>query len=183
MAEAIENKVSKSSLVTIDLGDYAPEQDLTAFDLQGWLYQGLILRENDFKEYARDHDWTQYEGALVHIFCSNDAIIPVWAYMMIATKIAPYARQVYFGNGDDALNQIFRENLDQLINPSDFQEGKIVIKGCGDITIPSGAFVHLTNKLQPFVTSIMYGEPCSTVPVYKKPKSRNNNTAKKAGSQ
>lgn len=170
--EAIENKVSKSPLVTIDLGEYAPENDLIAFDLKDWLYQGLILRENDFKQYAKDHDWSQYEGQIVHVFCSNDAIVPIWAFMTVASKVASYAKQVYFGDTDSALNQVFKDNLDQGINPADYQDGKIVIKGCGDKTIPNGAFVHLTQKLQPFVTSIMYGEPCSTVPVYKKPKKR-----------
>ncbi len=172
MAEAIENKVSKSPLETIDLGDFAPDQDLTPFDLKDWLYQGLILKEQDFKQYVKEHEWSQYEGKLVHVFCSNDAIIPVWAYMTVASKIQPYAQKVYFGDSEAALNQVFKENIDQGVNPEDYQDGKIVLKGCGDKTIPNGAFVHLTQKIQPFVTSIMYGEPCSTVPVYKKPKKR-----------
>ncbi len=177
MAEAIKNKVEKSPLTTIDLGEYAPEKNLKPFDLKDWLYQGLILKEKDFKEAVKNHDWSQYEGELVHVFCSNDAIVPVWAFMTVASKVSPYAEAVYFGNADAALNQIFKDNLEQNIDPEYYNEGKIVIKGCGDKTIPNGAFVHLTQMLQPYVTSIMYGEPCSTVPVYKKPKSRRSATA------
>ena len=172
MSEGIENKVDKSGLVTIDLGEYAPDKSLMTFDIKDWLYQGLILRENDFKEAVKQHDWSQHEGALVTVYCSNDAIIPVWAFMTIASKLTPYAEKVYFGNEEAALNQVFRENLDHHIDPETYRDGKIVIKGCGDKTIPNGAFVHLTNKLQPYVKSIMYGEPCSTVPVYKQPRTK-----------
>ncbi len=172
MTTGIENKVDKSGLITIDLGDYAPTTELVVLDIKDWLYHGLILKEQDFKEYIKNHEWTQYEGKLVTIHCSNDAIIPVWAYMTLASKLKPYAEGVYFGDYEEALDQVFQHNLNAHISPSDLEDAKIVIKGCGDITITNGAFVYLTAMLQPYVKSIMYGEPCSTVPVYKKPRTR-----------
>lgn len=172
MANAIENKVDKSGLITLDLGDYAPQNPLLELDIKDWLYQGLILREQDFKEAIKNHDWEQYRDQLVTIHCSNDAIIPVWAFMTLASKLKPYAAEVYFGNYEEALDQLFHVNLQQSINPADYQDAKVVIKGCGDVTITNGAFVYLTAMLQPCVRSIMYGEPCSTVPVYKKPRTR-----------
>ena len=172
MTTGIENKVDKSGLITIDLGDYAPTAELIVFDIKDWLYQGLILKEQDFKEAIKNHDWSQYEGKLISIYCSNDAIVPVWAYMTLASKLKPYAEGIYFGSFEDALNQVFQHNLNTHINPPDLEDAKIVIKGCGDVTITNGAFVHLTAMLQPYVKSIMYGEPCSTVPVYKKPRTR-----------
>lgn len=172
MTAGIENKVDKSGLITIDLGDYAPQSELEVFDIKDWLYQGLILKEQDFKDAIKKHDWSEYEGKLVTIYCSNDAIVPVWAYMTLASKLKPYAQGIYFGGFEEALNQIFQQNLNSRINPENYQDSKIVIKGCGDVTITNGAFVHLTAMLQPYVRSIMYGEPCSTVPVYKKPRTR-----------
>ena len=180
MSGGIENKVAKSGLVTIDLGEFAPRQSLMVFDMKDWLYQGLILRENDFKEAVKEHEWSKYEGALCTVYCSNDAIIPVWAFMIVASKMSPYAEKVYFGSRDEALNQVFKDNLDQGIDPEQYRDGKIVIKGCGDITIPSGAFVQLTNKLQPYVKTIMYGEPCSTVPVYKQPRAKRSTSPNKS---
>ena len=173
MADAIENKVDKSGLITIDLGDYAPKADLVVFDIKDWLYQGLILREQDFKDSIKNHDWDQYQGKYVTIHCSTDAIIPVWAYMTLASKLKPYAAGVYFGTYEEALDQLFQANLHQAIDPAAYEDAKIVIKGCGeDVTITNGAFVYLTAMMQPYVRSIMYGEPCSTVPVYKKPRTR-----------
>jgi S-adenosylmethionine/arginine decarboxylase-like enzyme len=172
MTTGIENKVDKSGLITIDLGDYAPQTEVVVLDIKDWLYQGLILREQDFKEALKNHEWSQYQDKIVTVHCSNDAIIPVWAFMTLASKLKPYAQSVYFGSYEEALDQLFQANLDHLINPEDYEDAKIVIKGCGDVTITNGAFVYLTAKLQPYVTSIMYGEPRSTVPVYKKPKTR-----------
>lgn len=172
MAEAgIENKVAKSGLITIDLGDYAPEAELIEFDIKNWLYQGLILKEQDFKQYLKEQDWAQYEGLIVTVTCSTDAIIPLWAYMMVASKLTSYVERVYFGSRSEALNQVFLDNL-KAVNPEEYQDAKIVIKGCGDKEIPSSAYVYLTNKLQPYVKTLMYGEPCSTVPVYKQPRKR-----------
>lgn len=183
MADELENKVDKSGLITIDLGDYAPAEELVVFDIKDWLYQGLILREQDFKAAIKEHEWTQYEGKLVSVYCSTDAIIPVWAYMTLASKLKPYATGIYFGSYDEALNQVFQHNLNARIHPPDYEGGKIVIKGCGDITITNGAFVHLTAMLQPYVQSIMYGEPCSTVPVYKKPRTRRQKAQPSTSSQ
>lgn len=175
--EGIENKVDKSGLITIDLGNYAPNAELVEFDIKDWLYQGLILKEQDFKQHLKEQDWTQYEGYIVAVNCSTDAIIPVWAYMMVASKLTPYAEKVYFGNRNEVLNQVFLDNL-KAVNPEEYQDAKIVIKGCGDKEIPSAAYVYLTNKLQPYVKTLMYGEPCSTVPVYKQP--RKSKTAAQA---
>lgn len=172
MAEAIENKVDKSGLQTIDLGNFAPKEAITTFDIKDWLYQGLMLKEKDFRQYVKEHDWTQYQDQIVGVYCSTDAIVPIWAYMTIASKMTPYATKVYFGDRSATINQYFTEAIVQL-DPTQYEDAKLVIKGCGDVEIPEGAFVKMTQHLQPYAKTIMYGEPCSTVPIYKKPRKRN----------
>ena len=172
MAEAdiLENKVAKSGIETIDLGDYYPVEPLKALDIKDWLFHGLILKEKDFRQYLDQHDWAQYQGTLVAVFCSVDAVIPLWAYMLIASRLQPFAADMAFGNEEALLGIIFERRLMEGLHPQDYSGKRVVIKGCGDKTVPTHAYMRVTALLKPHVLSIMYGEPCSTVPVYKRPK-------------
>lgn len=167
MENELINKVAQSGLITIDLEDYFIPGERVLFDIKGWLFEELILREKDFRENIKNHDWSQYTEKLVAITCTADAIVPTWAYMLIATHLEPYTKSIVFGN----LEKLEEENfLNQIakFNAEDFKEQKVVIKGCSKINVPASAYVALTAKLRPVVKSIMYGEPCSTVPIYKK---------------
>jgi hypothetical protein len=169
MEEAIINRVAKSGIETIDLGDFFPEQEMVEFDIKDWLFHGLILKEKDFRQALEEHDWTAYQDKLVAIHCSNDAIVPVWAYMLLAMKLQPYAGRVVYGNRENLLNLYYQEVFSRL-RPEDYSGKRMVIKGCGDKPVPVQAYSEITRLLMPYVKSIMYGEPCSTVPVYKQPK-------------
>lgn len=169
MSNEIVNRVAQSNIEQIDLSKLAPPDELVVFDLKDWLFQGLILKEADFKDKVKNHDWAQYSNKNVTIDCSTDAIIPSWAFMTIASKLEPVASRVLFGNRDAALQIIFHDEL-KKINPADYKDKPVVIKGCGDKEVPVSAFVEIICLVQPYAKSIMYGEPCSTVPVYKKPK-------------
>jgi hypothetical protein len=130
---------------------------------------GMILKEKDFRDFLKGHDWTQYEGKNVAITCSEDAIIPIWAYMLLTLKLEPYANCVIFGSLDDLEKKLFDEVLEK-VDFSDFLDKRVVVKGCGELPIPTNTYVEVTRKLQPYVKSMMFGEPCSTVPLYKKPR-------------
>ena len=162
----ITNKVAESNLHTFDLADFYPKGERIAFDIKPLLIEEFLLKEKDFRDYVKNHDWSLYKDKLVALFCSNDAIIPVWAYMLLTTSLEPYAAKIYFGNIDELEKHLFQIEL-QKLNPEDYRDKRIVIKGCGDLPIPVSAYVELTRILKPVVKSIMYGEPCSTVPVYK----------------
>ncbi|CAN5200314.1 DUF2480 family protein [soil metagenome] len=166
---SIINKVAQSSLITIDLEKLFPEGERVEYDLKDNLFQGLILREKDFREFIATYDWSQFKAKNVAIFCSVDAIIPVWAYMLLASKINPYAKKVIFGDLKALEQSLFQEAL-STIDPEEYRDSKLVIKGCGNLPIPEFAYVEIFRILQPVAASIMYGEPCSTVPIYKKPK-------------
>jgi hypothetical protein len=163
----IINKVSESSLVTIDPADFFPAGERIAFDLKPLLVEELLLKEKDFREYVKNNDWSVYKNKFVAIHCSNDAIIPVWAYMLLSVAMESFALKIYFGTLDELEKHLYNESLSK-INLEDFRDKRIVIKGCGDVAVPVSAYVELTRLLKPVVKSIMYGEPCSTVPVYKK---------------
>ncbi|WP_018341362.1 DUF2480 family protein [Cytophaga aurantiaca] len=165
-SDTIINKVQQSGLITIDLEDYYHPGEKVLFDIKDYLYEGIILKEKDFRTFLKEHNWEQYEGKNVAITCSVDAIIPTWAYMLVATKLQPVANLILFGTIKDLHAKIFSNAIAQ-INASDYTQSKVVIKGCGKLEVPVSAYVELTNKLLPVVSSIMYGEPCSTVPVYK----------------
>lgn len=162
----IINRVASSALITFDLNDYYPEGDRSVIDLKDNLYQGMILKEKDFREFVKNNDWTRYDDHYVAIFCSADAVVPVWAYMLVASKLSLHARKYYFGNQQEMEMFLWRDSL-ASINASDYQGARLVIKGCGRNPVPEFAFVEAVRILQPYVISIMYGEPCSTVPVYK----------------
>ena len=165
--ENIVNKVAQSGLVSYDLASIKPAGERVLYDIKDNLFHGLMLREKDFRAFVKDHDWAQYQGKHIAITCTADAIVPTWAYMLLATKFSEYAATVFFGNLEELENFLFSKAIDNL-DLEQFRDQKIVIKGCGDIFVPTAAFVLLTSKLKPVTKSIMYGEPCSTVPLYKR---------------
>ncbi len=163
----IENKVASSSLITLNLEAYFNKGERVVLDIKPWLFMELILKEKDFREQVKNHDWTQYEEKNVAFVCSTDAIVPTWAYMLLAVNIEPYANRYVFGN-IDVLNTILYQDAIQKINPIDFADARVIIKGCSDVPVPVSAYVEITHKLTPHVKSIMYGEACSNVPIYKR---------------
>lgn len=167
--EEIVNRVANSSLITLNLEEYYPKGERMVWDMKDWLFQEMILREKDYRTALKEHDWTQYEGKNVAVMCSVDAIVPTWAYMLAATYLNKHARKVIMGDLAALELVLYRETLEG-IDVEHYKDAKIVIKGCGNLPVPESAYVELTTMLQPYVTSIMYGEPCSTVPIYKKPR-------------
>ena len=165
--EPIVNKVANSSLITLDLEEYYHPGERVVYDIKDNLFQEMILREKDFREFIREHDWSQYQGKNVALICSADAIVPTWAYMLLASKIEPYAHAVVFGDNEVLENILFQEALSH-IDFTAFQDKKVVVKGCSKVPVPTYAYVEVTRKLRPYAASIMYGEPCSTVPIFKK---------------
>jgi hypothetical protein len=165
--ENFVNKVAQSGLVTLDPASFYPAGDRVIYDIKDNLFQGIMLREKDFREFVKNHDWTQYAGKNVGIICSEDAIVPAWAYMLIANRMAPYASEVVFGDAA-VLETILFEKAMASIDIEQYRDQRIVIKGCGDKDVPVSAYVELTKKLTPVAKSIMFGEPCSTVPIYKR---------------
>lgn len=164
--ETFVNKVAESGLITLNLEDFL-SQDVTVFDLKSFLFMELILKEKDYRAALQAHDWGMYKDKDVIITCTADAIIPVWAYMLAATYLEPVAKRVMMGNVDEAKNDLLLDAIRQL-DTTPYHDQRIVVKGCGDIPIPAEAYALITVKLRPVVKSIMYGEPCSTVPVYKR---------------
>jgi hypothetical protein len=169
MSEQFVNKVAESGLVTIDLETWYPKGEVIAFDLKDYLFMGLILKEKDLREAFKKLDWTVYQDKNVALTCSADAIIPVWAWMLAASYLQPYAREIVMGDEKELHKTIFLKNL-QRIDPNEFSGKRIVIKGCGETPIGDFAYMEITKLLRPVAQSIMYGEPCSTVPVFKKAK-------------
>lgn len=170
LSEPIVNRVAQSALVTFDLEAYYPEGERVVYDIKENLFQEMILRERDFRAFVKQHDWSQYQGKYVALSCSVEAIVPTWAYMLLTTKLEPHARRVVFGTLETLEAVLFQEAL-QHVDISSFRDAKVVVKGCGDLPIPPFAYTEITRLLRPVAASIMYGEPCSTVPLYKKPKS------------
>jgi hypothetical protein len=163
----IINKVAQSGLVTIDLEEFYIPGERVLFDLKEWLFEELILKEKDFRARLKDFNWDNYKGKFVAITCTADAIVPTWAFMLVATHLSPFAKKIIFGDLQKLEQEIFEESISKL-NVEDFKDQRVVIKGCSKVEVPVSAYVKLTALLQPVVKSIMYGEPCSTVPVFKK---------------
>jgi hypothetical protein len=161
------NKVAQSGLVTLDPAAFYPGGERVIYDIKDNLFQGLILREKDFREFVKLHDWAQYQGKNVGITCTADAIVPAWAYMLLANRLAPYALDVVFGDNDVLETVLFLKGI-ASIDFEQYRDQRIVIKGCGDIEVPVSAYVELTKILTPIAKSLMFGEPCSTVPIYKR---------------
>ena len=167
MSDEIVNRVANSGLVNFDLEAYYPKGQRQIIDLKDWLFEGLILKEKDFRQAVKDYDWAQHQDQYVAIDCSADAIVPVWSYMLISNAISPYAKKVVKGSLENLESLIFHELINTLdIMP--FKNQRVIVKGCSNLPIPESAYVAITNKLSPVVKSIMYGEACSSVPIYKK---------------
>lgn len=164
--EEIVNKVANSGIVNIDLEDFYVPGERVLFDLKPHLFQELILKEKDFREFVKTNDWTVYKDKMVGIICTADAIVPTWAYMLLALALEPFAKRIFFGTINEMETVLFAEKLAKL-NPENYKDARVVIKGCGDKPVPVNAFVQLAALLKPVAKSIMYGEPCSTVPLYK----------------
>jgi hypothetical protein len=169
MDNEIVNRVASSGLVTFDLEEYYQKGERVLIDIKDQLFQGLVLREKDFREFISTHNWHQYEYKFVSITCSSDAIIPVWAYMLLTTALQPYARMISYGSFEHLEEKIFESALAR-VNWDYFKGRKVVVKGCSKIEIPLSIYIMVTQKLKPVVSSLMFGEPCSTVPLYKAPK-------------
>lgn len=169
MSDEIVNRVAQSSLVTIDLEDFYPKGIRTTIDIKQWLFHELILKESDFRDYLKEHDWNQYQDHYVALTCSADAIIPSWAYMLISTYLHPVAKKVVVGSQEKLETVIFQDIINQMPT-EDFENKPLIIKGCANKPIPDTAYILLIEKLQPVARSIMFGEACSTVPLFKKRK-------------
>lgn len=167
MKEMIINRVEASGLVSLDLERFYPKEAIKVFDLKDYLFRGLIIKEKDFREALKNTNWEEFKNTHVAVTCTTDAIIPVWAYMLVATYLQPVANNVVLGDKDKLTETILLNNVN-AINVDDFKDKRIVIKGCGEIKIPDSIYLAVTSKLLPHVKSIMYGEPCSTVPVFKR---------------
>lgn len=167
MDAPIINKVAESGLITLDPAKYYPSQETALFDLKGFLFMEMILKEKDFREKLKNHDWEPYRDKYVGVHCSADAIIPVWAYMLVVSYLEPLARDVIMGDEKELHRRLFLKNVSS-INVDEFTDKRVVVKGCGEIPVGDFVYMEITRLLRPVAKSIMYGEPCSTVPVYKK---------------
>ncbi len=169
MSGEIINRVANSKLITLDLEDYYPVGDRMLLDISDWLFEGIILKEKDFRESVKNHDWNRYQDCYVAVTCSTDAIIPSWAYLLISASLAPYAKKFTIGDLDLLENLIFQEIISK-IPLAQFENAPVIIKGCSEKSIPNSAFAQLTQRLVPVVSSLMFGEACSSVPLFKKKK-------------
>jgi hypothetical protein len=165
--EVIVNKVAESGIISLDLEQYYPKDEIVVFDLKNHLFMELILKEKDYREALKNTDWSIYSNKIVCITCTADAIIPMWAYMLPVTYLEPVAKDVQFGTAESVEEKLLLNNIKD-IDVTEYTDKRVVIKGCGEKKIPEAAYVLMTQKLRPVVKSIMYGEPCSTVPIYKK---------------
>ena len=166
MKDEIINRIANSKLVTVDLEDYYPEGPRVLFDIKDWLFEGFVLREKDFRVKASEFDWSQYQNSYVALTCSSDAIIPGWAYMLLSIHLEPFAKKVIIGDLETLETSIYQDILNQL-DITEFKNKPIIIKGCSKKPVPQNAYIMIANKLKPFAKSIMYGEACSSVPLYK----------------
>jgi hypothetical protein len=163
----IVNRVAQSKLLTFDLEDYYPAGKRVLLDIKEWLYEEIILKEKDFRAHVANHDWEQYSDAYVALYCSTEAIIPGWAYMLVSTKLQPYAKKVVLGSLEDLETTLFQAIIEDL-DISDFKDKPVIIKGCSNKPVPPNAYLWATIKLQTVAKSIMYGEACSSVPLFKR---------------
>jgi len=164
--ESIENKVAKSGLITLDFTELMPRWAIEGLDISEQLVEGLMLREKDFRAWVSNNDWNKYSGASVHVYCSTDAIVPTWAYMLIANKLSGRADKIHFGTKQELRTQLWLDFV-QNLNVKDYEDMRVIIKGCSDEEIHESVYLNLTTKLTPVVKSLMFGEPCSTVPIFK----------------
>jgi hypothetical protein len=168
--EAIVNRVAKSPLITLDLQEYLHQGPYAIFDVKDTLYEGLILKEKEFRAFLKEYDWSKYKDHNVGLVCTADAIVPTWAYMLLVTKIGEFANLVTFGGESDIEKAVIDQAIERCLAENDLKEKKVVVKGCGDVKNIQYAYTRLTEKLLPMISSLMYGEPCSTVPIFKRKK-------------
>lgn len=166
MKDEIINRVANSKLITIDLEDYYPEGKRVLFDIKDWLFEGFVLREKDFRAQVSEYDWSQHQNNYIALTCSSDAIIPGWAFMLLSIQLEPYAKKVVIGSLDQLETSIYQDIINNL-DVSDYKNKPIIVKGCSNKPVPQNAYIMLSNKLKPIAKSIMYGEACSSVPLYK----------------
>lgn len=166
MPDEIINRVANSKLVTIDLEDFYPKGKRILFDIKDWLYEGFVLREKDFRKHVAEFNWSQYQDSYVALICSTDAIIPGWAYMLISIELEPYAKHIVIGDLETLETAIYQDIITNL-DVSGYKNTPIIIKGCSKKPVPQNAYIMIANKLKPVAKSIMYGEACSSVPLYK----------------
>ncbi len=167
MQDEIVNRVAQSKLVTINLEDYYPKGERVALDIKDWLFEGLILREKEFRAFADAHEWARYTDCYVAIHCSTDAIIPGWAYLLLTVKLSPFVKKTVQGSLEDMETLLYSDVISKL-NVTEFQDKSLIIKGCSKKPVPPNAYLFLAQKLMPVAKSIMYGEACSSVPLYKR---------------
>lgn len=165
--DEIRNRVQESGIITLDLADFKPKGEITEVDIAIQLWQGLVLKEKDFRVWIKENNWEEFQGKNVFVHCSTDAIIPTWAYMLTSSALLPHANHIIVGNKDELIHELILFEINAL-NIAPYIDGRIIIKGCSDIPFPAFAMVTLMKRLQPIAKSIMYGEPCSAVPVFKR---------------
>lgn len=170
MSDIIENKVAKSGLINIDLAKYYPKGERVLFDIKPLLWQEFVLKEKDFRQFIKENDWSVYEDKFVAVYNTADAIVPSWAYMLVVAALEPYAKKVVYGNLEALETVIFIDSLHQNFKGAEYTDKRVIVKGCGDLPITNAAYLEVVNLLKPHVKSLMFGEACSSVPVYKAPK-------------
>lgn len=163
------NRVAESDLQTIALDELTSNKEIVDFDLKDYLFQGLILREKDFRQAVKEYSWPALEGKILAVHCSTEAIIPMWAYMLIAANASAFTQKIYYGNKQEAMEAALIGNINEK-DWSYLQGKRVVVKGCSDMELPAAAYLIIAQKIQPYVQSMMYGEPCSTVPIFKRPR-------------
>jgi hypothetical protein len=162
----IRNKIAESGLITLDMRSFKGSQKRIVIDIKNWLFEGMVLKEKMFREYLKNENWSQYENSFVALNCSADTIVPIWAYMLITKYLKPYPKSIVFGDWKRLENKIFEVNIDKL-NLAEFKNKRVLLKGCTDIYIPDESYVQISNKLMSTVKSLMFGEACSNVPIFK----------------
>lgn len=169
--QPLVNRVAQSSLVTLKLEEYVPNTPIASFDIKDYLFKELMLKEKDFRQSMKSHDWSQYQNKVLLVHCSSKAIVPMWASMLIAAYATSYTKEVYYGTKSDYIGHKILQEIEK-IDTSAYEDGLVIIKGCADHPIPPNVYLKITEKLRPVVKSLMFGEPCSTVPIYKKPRKK-----------
>lgn len=167
MADEIINRVAQSQLVVFDLEDFYPKGIRIVFDIKNWLFEGFVLREKEFRQYVAEHDWSQYQDKYVALICSTDAIVPAWAYMLITIELVPYSKKTIIGDLDILETSIYQDVINGL-DLSPYQDKPVIIKGCSNKPVPDNAYILISEKLKQVAKSIMYGEACSSVPLFKR---------------
>ncbi|MDC1370316.1 DUF2480 family protein [Flavobacteriales bacterium] len=170
MEKEIINKVANSGLINLDLADYYPKGERVVYDIKQNLWQEFVLKEKDFRLFVKENDWSVYQDKYVALINSADAIVPSWAFMILTDALEPFAKEVVNGDLETMETVIFLNSMEKNLNPSDYKDQRVIIKGCGEFPIPDSAYVKAVNLLKPVVKSLMYGEACSAVPVFKKRK-------------